>query len=67
MKKKEIHEVQIKGNKLTCPVCDGTHFWTRRTLLNTPGVTFLGFDWLNKTAKNYVCDSCNYIYWFYEE
>jgi len=51
MKEKEAREVRNNGNQLSCPVCYGTRFWTRRTLLNTPGVTFFGFDRLNKTAK----------------
>lgn len=67
MRNKEPQEVKIKGNTLICPVCGGTHYRTRRTLLNTPGVSFLGFDWLNKTAINYICDECDYILWFYDE
>lgn len=67
MKNKEAKEVEIKGNKLSCPVCGHSEFWTRKTLLNTPGVTFFGFDWMNKTSKNYVCDNCSHILWFFEE
>jgi len=67
VKDKKARGIHIDGKQLTCPVCEGTQFWTRRTLLNTAGVSFLGFDFLNKTAKNYICSNCNYIYWFYEE
>ena len=58
--------VEIKGNKLTCPVCKGQNFWKRQTLMNTRGSTFLGFDWANKQADNYVCHNCGYVFWFFE-
>lgn len=52
------------GHPLTCAVCGHDKFWTRKTLMNTPGVTFLGFDWANKQAENYVCNHCGYVMWF---
>ena len=64
MKKPEISEYEIKGKKLICPFCGQKRFWIRKTLMNTPGVTFLGFDWANKEAVNYVCEKCGYIMWF---
>ena len=67
MKKNEAKEVYVKGSQLECPVCKGTRFWERSTLLNTPGFTFLNFDWLNKSAKNQICENCNYIFWFFED
>jgi len=33
-------------------------------LLNTRGISFLGLDWANKVADNYVCDRCGYVHWF---
>ena len=63
-KPKEVKEFIIKGNKLTCPVCAKTRFWTRYTLMNTPGMTFFKLDWANRQAKNYVCDNCGYVMWF---
>jgi len=66
MANKEAQEHEIKGNKLICPICSHKEFWTRETLMNTPGATFLGFDFANKQAKNYICDNCSYIMWFYE-
>ena len=56
--------VTIKGHELACPICGGGDFWERETLMNTAGATCLGFDWANKTATNYVCDHCGYVYWF---
>jgi DNA-directed RNA polymerase subunit RPC12/RpoP len=59
------HEVQ--GHQLKCPICGFDRFWTRRTLMNTPGLTFLGFEWANKQAENYVCNRCSHILWFFIE
>ncbi len=61
---KEVKGFEIKGHKLSCPICRSTQFWTRKTLLNTKGLTFMDLDWLNKEADNYICDSCGYIMWF---
>jgi hypothetical protein len=66
-KRTEAAEHIIQGNKLTCPVCARTMFWTRTTLMNTPGMTFFDFDWANKSAKNYVCDNCGHVLWFLEK
>jgi len=63
-KKIESKEVSIKGNKLECPICNNDKFWPKKTLMNTPGLTFFGLEWSNKAANNYICDSCGYVYWF---
>ena len=26
--------------------------------MNTRGASFLGFDWANSEADNYICDNC---------
>ena len=62
--KKEIKQRWVKGKALVCPVCDNDCFWERRTLMNTPGMTFAGLDWANKKAQNYICGECGYVYWF---
>lgn len=67
MAKREVDRVYIKGNELRCPICNRNKFWKRKTLMNTSGATFFGFDWLNREAINYICDYCGYIYWFWEE
>lgn len=59
--------VTIRGHELVCPVCGGRHFWERKTLLNTSGMTFLGLDWANVDATNIVCESCGYMFWFHPE
>ncbi|NBG87498.1 hypothetical protein [Isachenkonia alkalipeptolytica] len=63
----EVNQVQINGKELTCPVCDGKEFWKRRTLMNTPGASFMGFDWANKEATNFVCNDCGYVFWFLKD
>jgi hypothetical protein len=35
--------------------------------MNTKGATLFGWEWLNKAADNYVCDSCGYVVWFLEK
>ena len=60
-------EVSIKGISLTCPVCSNKEFYERETLLNTSGATFLGFDWANANARNYVCSHCYHMLWFHPE
>ena len=64
-KTKEVKEHFVaKGIKLECTICKGKLFWTRTTLMNTPGLTFLNLDWANKQATNYICDKCGYVHWF---
>jgi len=63
-KPREVKEYKIQGNKLVCPVCQHTKFWTRKTLMNTVGLTFFDLDWANRRATNFVCDHCGYVYWF---
>jgi len=61
---REVKQRIIKGKVLECPVCENDRFWERRTLMNTPGLTFLGFEWANKKAQNLICSECGYVYWF---
>ena len=63
-KEKIIGKQKIAGNILECSICGHNEFWTRNTLMNTPGLTFFGLEWANKTAVNYVCNSCGYVLWF---
>ncbi|OQX81630.1 MAG: hypothetical protein B6D64_01720 [Bacteroidetes bacterium 4484_276] len=56
-----------KGIKLECLICKGNMFWERTTLMNTPGMSFLGLDWANRNAINYVCDSCGHVHWFLDK
>ena len=67
MAKKEATDVEIRGNRLTCPICRCDKFWERQTLMNTRGMTLLALDWANKEAYNYVCNDCGYVFWFLEK
>ncbi|POY35824.1 hypothetical protein C3K47_13820 [Solitalea longa] len=59
--------VQIKGKKLTCPICQNHLFYSREAQLNTATASFFNLDWANKSAVCYVCSDCTYIFWFLEE
>jgi hypothetical protein len=59
-------EVVKAGHKLICPVCSYDHFWSRKTLMNTRGSTLVNLDWANRNAVNYICERCEYIFWFFE-
>jgi predicted nucleic-acid-binding Zn-ribbon protein len=63
-KRKEVKEYSILGQKLTCPICKHTEFWTRETLMNTTGMTLAGIEWANRKATNYICNNCGHIQWF---
>ena len=53
--------------ELVCPICGGKKFFERTTLMNTAGMTFLGWDWANSEAINFVCEDCTYIFWFMKD
>jgi predicted nucleic-acid-binding Zn-ribbon protein len=56
--------VNVFGQELCCAVCGNKTFRERESLLNTVGLTFLNLDWANKTAMNFICSRCGYIFWF---
>lgn len=62
---KKSEEVMVADHKLVCPVCGNDHFFERQIQMNTAGMTFLDMDWANKSAQNYYCDNCGYIFWFH--
>ena len=64
-KKVKSKPVTVAGNDLICPVCGNQNFFERTLMLNTGGMTFLGLDWANKSADNYCCDQCGYMFWFH--
>lgn len=57
-------KVSIAGHPLRCLHCQNDTFYERRWQLNTRGMTFLDLDWLNPSARNYVCSRCGRIEWF---
>ena len=56
--------VSIGGRELSCSHCSGTIFSERSALLNTRGMTWLGFDWLNEGAQVFACTRCGHLEWF---
>jgi hypothetical protein len=61
---KEAVQVEIRGKRLRCTICEHDRFWRREAQLNTAVATFFNFDWANATAECYVCDGCGHIHWF---
>jgi hypothetical protein len=57
-------EFVINGQDVKCPLCGHDKFLEGTALLNTPGMTFAGLDWLNKNAHTLLCNECSMIMWF---
>jgi hypothetical protein len=57
-------EVWIGHRKLECVVCGGVSFGYREVLLNTSGMTYMGWDWLNKAAIGAICRDCGFVHEF---
>lgn len=74
-KKLEIEKQQkINGLKykvgdihVTCVHCNHDKFRLDHALLNTRGMTFLGWEWLNDGANTLTCTRCGFIHWFAKE
>lgn len=60
-------EHEVGGHLVKCPTCGGARFWSRRSVLNTRGATFFGFDWANRGIVNLVCADCTRIVSFHDE
>jgi len=52
------------GRKVSCPHCGEDRFLEGRSLLNTPGMTFMNLDWANKQATTLACGRCGLVQWF---
>jgi hypothetical protein len=63
-KKGKLDKKTIKGIEINYTICGYNKFYIRKTLLNTPGMTFMNLDWANKSAINHVCGHCGHILWF---
>jgi hypothetical protein len=61
-----VPAVERGSHQLTCPICGGQQFHSRKSLLNTRGLTFFNLDFFNKRANNYICAGCGYVFWFLE-
>ena len=49
---------------LECQICANPEFEERSAQLNTALMSFMGLDWLNKSARCFVCVHCGYVHWF---
>ena len=57
----------IEGKTLHCPHCGGEDFDSGEAQLNTAGMSLLGLDFLNTTARTFACRRCGRIEWFTPE
>ncbi len=55
---------QLAGRAIRCPHCGHNQFDQATALLNTPGMTFFGLDWANRTASLLSCRQCGRIEWY---
>jgi hypothetical protein len=55
---------RIQGKSIVCPHCGQDKFDQAVALLNTPGMTFFGLDWANRTSTILCCRQCGRIEWF---
>lgn len=55
---------EVNDAPLACLVCAGGMFWSKRLLMNTRGLTYMGGDWLNRDALAVVCSRCAFVHWF---
>lgn len=62
---KDPQVVALNGKELVCHHCNHDTFYVSRAQLNTAAMTFLGIDFLNRTASTFICAECGFIHWFY--
>lgn len=58
---------RIQGKSILCSQCGHDQFDLASALLNTPGMTFFGLDWANRTASILACRQCGHVEWFLRE
>ncbi len=70
-KMEEERQERLKGMKykvndipIICVHCKYDKLRLDRAMLNTRGMTFMGWDWLNDEANTLICARCGYIHWF---
>jgi len=64
---RETERFAVNGLPVACSHCGGTTFQEGEALLNTPGMTFFGIDWANRSAALLICTKCGHIEWFLNE
>ena len=54
----------VRGKTVKCLACQNETFRTKRVLLNTMWLTYLGMDWLNRSARVLICEECGFMHWY---
>ncbi len=62
-----VGSFKVLDKKIICPNCGNDSFQTRDVLLNTPGMSFFGLDWANRTASALICTKCGRIEWYFNQ
>ena len=55
---------EVAGRQVVCPHCGCNEFEKSDAQLNTAFLTFLDFDWANRSAAVLICRNCGHIEWF---
>lgn len=56
--------MQVAAVRMRCDHCRGESFRESSAQLNTAGMTFIGLDWANRSARVFVCSGCGQLKWF---
>ena len=56
--------VVIKDTPLKCSHCEHTRFQKREGLITTSWVTLFRFQFLNRSARCFLCKKCGFLHWF---
>ncbi|MCZ4551706.1 hypothetical protein [Gordonia rubripertincta] len=61
----EARALTVHGKPLVCVVCQtGTTFFQREVMMNTVGMSMMGWDWANATADGAICATCGFVHTF---
>jgi predicted nucleic-acid-binding Zn-ribbon protein len=54
----------VQDKQVSCSHCSNNTFTEGSAQLNTAGMSFIGFDWANKSATTLLCSECGRIEWY---
>lgn len=66
-KEPEAKQFSVNNRVVKCSHCETDLFYRSKAQLNTAGMSFLGLDWLNKSADILICRECGQVLWFLEK
>lgn len=58
---------EVAGRQVVCSHCGGTEFERSEALLDSAGMSFIGFEWAGRSATVLICKRCGHIEWFFDE